>query len=550
MKQVSAGIRVQRPVVAVGALAALLLAMSASSSPEGVSMAGRFGLITPGGVRYWVVQEGVGAALVQSSRPFSGAGYGPLGGAACIADVLVLGGLRLLNAAGHLAAALLLFLALRAVTRAPWKSALTAALFAAHPLTVQAVLTLEALPMVMGAAFAFAALWATAALRGPKRAIGVSLLTACAVLSSPLFVLWPLVLRAAAHWRRAQPEEPGAGGRFYLPLLAGAMVLSALYAPQLENLGQALIGERVIGVLLPAMRFAQRAFLPLNLGPLYTPDPPQAGQYISLVIVLGALAWSLYEWRRLAFWRLGWAWYFAALTPACLAVLGGATGEVNWLAYAALPGLLLIGVWGVEALAQRWKLPRQALAALAGLLLVVSLGIGRTEAAYWASRSAFYERAIATSPHSPETQAGYGVMLAQQGRYEEALDYLVAGTLAEPDAWQPYAALGKTYMAAGQYNAAVKAFREAIHRDPTVPDLHKQVGLAYLALQRWADVETTLLPVFGAEPTDPEVCIALAKAIAKQGRLAEARRFAQRAQDLAPGNAEAEELLESLPPAE
>lgn len=223
---------------------------------------------------------------------------------------------------------------------------------------------------------------------------------------------------------------------------------------------------------------------------------------------------------------------------------------MNWLVYPALPGLLLITVWGAGALARRWNVPPKALAALACVTLVLSIVAVRAEARSWSGQDAFFQRAMATAPYSAEVQAGYGVALARQGRYEEALDYLIAGTVAEPESWEPYGALGQAYMAAGQYNAAVKAFREGLERNPRVPALHKALGMAFLMLERWADVETTLLPAFGGQPKDPEVCLALARAIAGQGRTGEARDLARRALELAPGYEQAQTLIDSLPPAE
>src|SRR5262245_13554720 len=70
------------------------------------------------------------------------------------------GGYHLTNVLLHMAATLLLFLALDSMTAAPWRSGLVAALFALHPLHVESVAWVTERKDVLSATFGFASLWA------------------------------------------------------------------------------------------------------------------------------------------------------------------------------------------------------------------------------------------------------------------------------------------------------------------------------------------------------------------------------------------------------
>ncbi len=69
------------------------------------------------------------------------------------------GGHHLTNVLLHMANALLLFGLLRAMTRATWRSALVAALFALHPLRVESVVWVSKRKDVISAFLGFLAIW-------------------------------------------------------------------------------------------------------------------------------------------------------------------------------------------------------------------------------------------------------------------------------------------------------------------------------------------------------------------------------------------------------
>src|SRR5262249_2328950 len=89
------------------------------------------------------------------------AGYWiPLTWLSLMADAQLFGanpaGYHATNVALHLASTILLFLVLRRLTGAFWRSALVAALFALHPLRVESVAWVAERKDVLSAAFAFA----------------------------------------------------------------------------------------------------------------------------------------------------------------------------------------------------------------------------------------------------------------------------------------------------------------------------------------------------------------------------------------------------------
>src|SRR5262245_58852078 len=109
----------------------------------------------------------------------------------------------------HLANTLLLFVALRRLTGAPWRSLAVATLFALHPLHVESVAWIAERKDVLSTAFWFAALWAYARYAerpSAARYALVALAFGLGLMAKPMLVSLPLTLLVLDVWplRRAR----------------------------------------------------------------------------------------------------------------------------------------------------------------------------------------------------------------------------------------------------------------------------------------------------------------------------------------------------------
>ena len=165
----------------------------------------------------------------------------------------------------HTASAILLFLVLRQMTGALWRSAFVAAVFAIHPLRVESVAWVAERKDVLSAFFFMLTLGAYARYvrkpDSPGRYVLVAVAFVLALLSKPTVVTLPFVLLLLDYWPLHRFEQPRKLSGLILekiPLLAlaaGACAMTVLAAgkeittgniiPMPSRLGNALVSYAV-----------------------------------------------------------------------------------------------------------------------------------------------------------------------------------------------------------------------------------------------------------------------------------------------------------------
>jgi protein O-mannosyl-transferase len=174
-----------------------------------------------------LVSKGItGAGIEQAFAQGSWANWDPLTTLSHMLDCqfygLHAGGHHLTSVLLHAASAILLFLALRKMTGATWRSGFVAAVFAIHPLHVQSVAWVAERKDTLSGLFFMLTLWAYAGyVKNPgfPRYLPVILFFACGLMSKSMLVTVPFVLFLLDYWPlgrisdlRFTIYEPPAGG--------------------------------------------------------------------------------------------------------------------------------------------------------------------------------------------------------------------------------------------------------------------------------------------------------------------------------------------------
>ena len=98
----------------------------------------------------------------------------------------------------------------------------------------------------------------------------------------------------------------------------------------------------------------------------------------------------------------------------------------------------------------------------------------------------------------------YGFILAEQGRYQEAIKPLAKGHRGKPNINPPLANyyLGLSYMATGQTEQGVRHLEQATLLDPASALYYYQLGLAYKNMGRYQEAQKSLIQAltFGPYP--------------------------------------------------
>lgn len=515
---------------------------------------------------------------------------------------------HLVNLLLHVANGLLLFLVLRGLTGAFWRSALAAALFAVHPLHLESVAWVAERKDVLSTFFLLLTL---AAYRryvrrpGTGRYLEVTAAFALGLLAKPMLVTLPCVLLLLDLWPlgrwRPGAAPPAGGSRTALRLLveklpwlglAGIAVALTLIAQRQGSIVMLAAADhlsiRIAVALISAVRYLLRALwaYPLSVfHPFPSVAPPlwqSAGAAAALILISVA---TVAARRRLPFLMIGWLWFLGTLVPVIGLVKVGAHSIADRYAYVPNIGLFLAAVWGAGHLARR--LPRRGRAALAAasLLLVGLVAAGtRLHLPAWRNSRALFTQALEAYPDSPWLRASLEFNVAQEmlgaGRLPQAVEhfqeglrfqpadavanYLLGQTLLEMERSReavPYLQaavrlnhrspnsfwrLGQALARAGQTTEALAALQQGVGSFPGNAFLQQVLGALLLDLGRVEEASAALSESLRLEPASETTHYLLGLIREKQGDPVRAGEHFRQALRLEPGSARAAGALERL----
>ena len=473
------------------------------------------------------------------------------------------------NAVLHAASAALLAVVLARLTGAPAPSLLAAALFAFHPLQVEAVAWASERKEVLAAFFGLLALLAYArhAERPSVARLGaVALAFAASLASKPSWVTLPCLLLVLDLWplRRWAGLPPAAlAGELERPRRTGARLLlekvpllllsaaSSVVTVVAQARGGALnglelgLGARAGNALVACVRYLGKVLWPAGLSPFYAypADGLPAWQVAGAALLLAAVSSLAFRWRRDApHLAAGWCWFLGTLVPVVGLVQVGGQAMADRYAYLPGIGLFVALAWGAAALARRegWRRPVQAAAAAA---LVACAAVTWRQLGHWADHETLFRRAIEVEPASARAHAILAQGLWRDGRREEALVEAGRAVALAPASGRERANLGEMLRALGRRAEALQAFEEAARLAPRLPSAWLGLGAARADLGRLDEAVLALREAVALAPGDATAWRGLGELEAFRGRRAEAARAFRAALDVRPGD---RELLERL----
>jgi hypothetical protein len=459
-------------------------------------------------VRGGLSLEGVRWALTT----FHVANWHPLTWLSHMLDVqlfgVVPGAHHLVNALFHAANAGLLFLTLTALTGAPARSALVAALFAVHPLHVESVAWVSERKEVLGAMFGFLMLRAYARYAKAPRFrnyLPVLLCFALSLLSKPMWVTAPFLLLLLDYWPLHRIEDSpvhaaahGTGGgrvRFSLlvaekiPMFA-LSILSSAVTVAAQHRGGALVPTEMIGIgprlgnaIVSYVRYLAKAFWPTPLA-LFYPFPPggppawQVAAAAALLVLVSTLALFLH--RNTPWLPVGWFWFLGTLFPVIGLVQVGSQGMADRYAYLPVIGLWIAVTWEGAYLAARWpaRLRRRLSWILVAIVAALSVLTWR-QIGYWSDQEVLFRHTVAVTEGNGRANLILSQALGEKGRYREALGYAEEAARLEPMYPPAHGNLGFLLYRAGRIDEAIDRFRRAILLQPDYAEAHYNLGIAY-----------------------------------------------------------------------
>jgi len=419
----------------------------------------------------------------------------------------------------HAANVALLFLALRTLTGAVWRSALVAALFAVHPLRVESVAWVSERKDVLCAFFGLLAVlayawyvrglqnrraplvpWCGAAsarrssLRGAEtkraplvlagRYFVVLLLFALGLLAKPMLVTLPCALLLLDYWPlgRFEPAGPVPAVRQAARLVLEKLPLFALTAAAcvvnlvaqtqgegIKSLGDYPAAVRIGNALLSYAAYLGKTIWPFGLSCFY----PHPGRDLSWPAVAGAAvllaavtAGAAVLARRRPYLLVGWLWFIGILLPVSGLAQAGIQGMADRYTYLPHVGLMVLLVWGAADLAARWQL-RAAAAIAAGVLVVACAAVAWQQVTYWHDSVALWQHALAVTDDNAYGQYKLGwAWIKEHHRPDKGLAHFTEAVRIAPE------------IAESRYNLGRLLFRDLGRPEDAIEHLRAAARLA------------------------------------------------------------------------
>jgi tetratricopeptide (TPR) repeat protein len=466
----------------------------------------------------------------------------------------------------HVVNTLLLFLVLREMTGAHWRSAFIAALFALHPLHVESVAWVSERKDVLSTFFLFLALGAYTryvrsngprsdrVLRLPESTfyyVSALLLFTLGLMTKPMLVTMPFLLLLLDYWPL---------GRFTLPVGVDVRRLNSL-APErsqspdvdcykliiekipffvlsiassvitflVQRKGGAVsasisFSQRIANAFVSCARYIGKMFWPLDLSVLY-PHPgdwPRWQVAGSALLVLAVSVVAMLLVRKRPYVAVGWFWFLGCLIPVIGLIQVGVQSMADRYTYVPIIGLWTALVWWMCDVIPASLARDRGCAIGAGFVLAGCVVVTARQIRFWHDSESLFRRAVAVTSRNYLAYNNLGYYLAGRGQVEEALVNYRKAIEINPVYDDALNNIG--YALAGQKKPAeaIPYYEEALRIRPNHVEVHNNLGNALSEIGQIPAAIAHYRFVLREKPDHADAHNNLGIALAMQGKLDEA----------------------------
>jgi hypothetical protein len=399
------------------------------------------------------------------------------------------GGHHLTNLLLQAANAILLFLLLRKMTGALWRSAFVAAVFAIHPLRVESVAWIsERKDVLSGLLFMLTLLCYVKAVKWRVTATETRpastpsrftlhasrcywlavLLFALGLMAKPMLVTVPFVLLLLDYWplqrfnaltlQRLLVEK--------IPFFAlSAAACVATLVAQHDVIAKWPLSLRVENALVSCCVYLGQMVWPAGLAIVY-PYPTQGlafGETAGAGALLLLISAGAFLWRVQRPWLLaGWLWYLGMLVPVMGVVQVGEQARADRYTYLPQIGLYILVAWAAVELCSPWRWRRVVLGTAAGVVLAGLMAAAYVQTGYWKDSISLWTHTLGCTSGSYMAHYDLGHALAAQGQSKAAMEEYARAIQIEPDDADARISLGSLLSDEGKQADALPHFQQAL----------------------------------------------------------------------------------------
>lgn len=409
--------------------------------------------------------------------------------------------LHALNTAG-------LFLLLRKITGATWRSLIVATVFGLHPLRVESVAWIAERKDVLCTSFWLLATWAYASYVEKEKTtaarryywlclvfFALGLMAKPMVVTFPFFLLlldfWPFKRIEADGWRMAD-FKPLIFEKIPLLIMTAADCIATFFLQkQYGALETALpFTARIENAVVSYARYLGKFFWPDNLAVLY----PFNDHWTPMQLILaGALMVGIFivafMLRRRAPWAaVGCFWFLGTLVPVIGLVQVGEQSLADRYTYIPMIGIAMALVWGGYELTRQWRgiwwaAPLLALFGCYATLTWKQIG-------YWQDSHALFEHTVQVTKDNYVANTILADVYHGHGEPDKAIEHLKEALRIKSD-FPPAIELSKTWqceqdIVSGRqllrqemFDQALPLFQEVEHLRFGNAEAHYSLGIIF-----------------------------------------------------------------------
>lgn len=418
----------------------------------------------------------------------------------------------------HGANAILLFLLLKTLTGARWRSLMAASLFALHPLRVESVAWVSERKDVLSSFFGLLALLmyaryaqkrATAGSRepcaqaaatiGPRSSTveyGLALLFfALALMSKAMLVTLPFVMLLLDYWplqrltvdntkftfRRLVLEKVP----FFISGLTVGTVTFLVHRAMgaLTPFAASSITARLGNALVACTCYLGRTFWPVKMALPYprVEHWPPGSIILSALLIAGVCVAAVGLGRKQPYIFTGWFWFLGMLVPVSGIIQWGEHSMADRFTYLPSIGFFILLTWVMGEALSEWQMPKTVIGTGVALALGACAVVTRGQLAYWRNSETLFHHALSVTQNNYVAYCNLGMFSVNQGRMDEAEGYFASALTANPDYAPALNNLGAALFHRGRVKDAAACIQRSLQIEPSDVSAHFNLGQVHVA---------------------------------------------------------------------
>ena len=435
----------------------------------------------------------------------------------------------------HLVNTFLLWVLLRRISDAPWRSLIVAALFALHPLHAESVAWASERKDVLSAFFCMLTLLAYVLYvekPSPKTYI-LSLIFFClGLMAKPMLVTVPLMLllldywplnrfalvekqrhqdsmeikskkRSKKHKRTNLSAENSVSSRspgksniditkvqsliiekvpFFILTLASSLITVQAQQKVIKTLESYPLDARISNMFLTYFRYIGKMIWPDNLSIFYPYKKYLLTDWKVILAILGfiMITITVIKLRKYPYLAIGWFWYVITLIPVIGIVQVGLQSMADRYTYIPLIGIFVIVAWGLSDLLS--NIPKQRVVFIVATVLIVSVlaVTAWRQLKHWETSYSLYEHAVSVTKENSWAHYNLGLEQVKHGNADIALKNFEASLRIKPNQKDVLLSIGTIFAERGDRERALQYYNHALALDPDFLKAHINIGSVLL----------------------------------------------------------------------